>query len=335
MVAGHTPGFAKKHALVCPHSRLKSFKHMATRKDNIRMSMSWKGVMPAQTTAFDKKGSIDHKFVARHAVWMVDAGCTGIIAPGSLGEGNTLTFAEKGALWRTLVGAVGKRVPVVAAIAALSTDEAVSLAKEAADAGCQGLMVLPPYVYKGDWPEMKAHVATVMRATKLSCMLYNNPIAYGTDFKPEHIAELAREVKNFHSVKESSADVRRIMAIKELVGSRLTMCMGVDDAIVEGMSVGVEGWVAGLVNALPKESVDLYNFVRNGEMQKALRLYNWFLPLLRLDTVGKFVQLIKLCQQEVGMGNERVRAPRLALAGTERNQALAIIRHALANKPKL
>ncbi len=289
--------------------------------------------MPAITTAFDKKGGIDHKFCARHANWQVDAGCTGIVSPGSLGEGNALSLEEKVALWTTLVQAVGDRVPVVAAIAALSTAEAVTLAKAAQTAGCTGLMVLPPYVYKSDWREMKAHVVAVMKATKLSCMLYNNPIAYGTDFKPEQIAELALEVKNFHAVKESSADVRRIMAIRELSGSRLTLAMGVDDAIVEGVGVGVTCWVAGLVNAFPKESVDLFNLAREGNLEMALPLYQWFLPLLRMDTVTKFVQLIKLCQQEVGMGVERVRAPRLVLDGAEREQALATIRHALANKP--
>jgi 1-pyrroline-4-hydroxy-2-carboxylate deaminase len=297
------------------------------------MTMNWTGVMPAITTAFDRKGEIDHKFVAKHASWMVDAGCTGIVAPGSLGEGNTLSGDEKAALWSTLVKAVGGRVPVVAAIAALSTQDAVKLAKTAESVGCRGLMVLPPYVYKGDWPEMKAHVMHTVKATKLSCMLYNNPVAYGTDFLPGQIAELTREARNLHAVKESSTDVRRIMAIREVIEGRLTLCMGVDDAIVEGVNVGVTGWVAGLVNALPKESVDLFNHALRGEHAQAAKLYKWFLPLLRLDTVGKFVQLIKLCQQEVGMGNERVRLPRLVLSGAERDAALGVIRHALANRP--
>ncbi len=297
------------------------------------MTMNWQGVMPAITTAFDRKGEIDHKFVAKHAAWMVDAGCTGVVAPGSLGEGNTLSGTEKVALWKTLVGAVGHRVPVVAAIAALSTQDAVALAKTAEAAGCKGLMVLPPYVYKGDWPEMKAHVMHTFKATKLSCMLYNNPVAYGTDFLPVQVAELCREARNLHAIKESSTDVRRIMALRELIEGRLTWCMGVDDAIVEGIGVGVTGWVAGLVNALPKESVDLYNHAIAGEDAQAQKLYKWFLPLLRLDTVGKFVQLIKLCQQEVGMGNERVRLPRLPITGAEREQVLGLIRHSLANKP--
>jgi 4-hydroxy-tetrahydrodipicolinate synthase len=166
-------------------------------------------------------------------------------------------------------------------------------------------------------------------------MLYNNPIAYGVDYLPQHIAELADEHPNFAAVKESSADVRRIMAIRELISDRLALTMGVDDAIVEGISVGVVGWVAGLVNALPKESVDLFNYAINGEREKALALYEWFLPLLRLDTVGKFVQLIKLCQQEVGMGNVRVRPPRLELANGELEEARSIIRTALANRPRL
>lgn len=299
------------------------------------MTMKWQGVMPAITTGFKEDLSIDHEFVARHVNWLVDNGCTGIVTPGSLGEGNTLTFEERGALWATVVNAVGDRVPVVAAISALSTAEAVEQAKTAANKGCRGLMVLPPYVYKGDWREMKAHVAACFNATKLSCMLYNNPVAYGTDFLPENIQELANEFENFQSVKESSTDVRRVTAIKALVGDRLDLFVGVDDAIVEAIPVGAVGWVAGLVNALPKESVDLFNYAMQGEMEKALKLYHWFLPLLRLDTVPKFVQLIKLVQQEVDMGNARVRPPRFELVGAELEETLALIRESLQNRPVL
>jgi 1-pyrroline-4-hydroxy-2-carboxylate deaminase len=299
------------------------------------MTMKWQGVMPAITTCFKEDLSIDHEFVARHVNWLIDHGCAGIVTPGSLGEGNTLTFEERGALWATVVGAARDRAPVVAAISALSTAEAIEQAKTAAGKGCQGLMVLPPYVYKGDWREMKAHVAAVFKATKLSCMLYNNPIAYGTDFLPEQIRELANEFENFQSVKESSADVRRVTAIKALTHDRLDLFVGVDDAIVEAIPVGAVGWVAGLVNALPKESVDLFNYAAQGETEKALELYHWFLPLLRLDTVPKFVQLIKLAQQEVGMGNARVRPPRLELVGAELEQTTALIQAALRKRHTL
>jgi 1-pyrroline-4-hydroxy-2-carboxylate deaminase len=297
------------------------------------MEMKWAGVMPATTTAFDEQLNIDHDFVGRHAQWLVDNGCTGIVLPGSLGESATLSFDEKLALWKTVIDAVGERVPVVAAIASLSTAEAVRLAERAADAGCSGLMVLPPYVYQGDWREMKAHVEAVFRATKLSCMLYNNPVAYGTDFLPEQIKELTLEHENFEAVKESSTDVRRVTWIKELIGDRLAIFVGVDDAIVEGIAMGATGWVAGLVNALPKESVDLFNYAMNGEREKAMSIYNWFLPLLRMDTVPKFVQLIKIVQQEVGMGNARVRSPRMEVEGVELENALRIIRRALGNRP--
>jgi len=297
------------------------------------MTMKWQGVMPAITTGFNQDLSIDHGFVAKHVNWLVDHGCTGIVTPGSLGEGATLTYEEKLALWQTCVQALGDRAPVVGAISALSTAEAVELAKSAADKGCRGLMVLPPYVYKSDWREMKAHVAEVMRATNLSCMLYNNPVAYGTDFLPEQIEELAAEHENFQAVKESSTDVRRVTAIRALVGDRLALFVGVDDAIVEGIGVGAVGWIAGLADALPKESVDLFNYALKGETQKAFELYRWFLPLLRMDTVVKFVQLIKLVQQEVGMGNARVRPPRLELVGEELDQAKAVIRTALESRP--
>ncbi len=294
--------------------------------------MMWRGVMPAITTPFNEDLSIDHAFVAKHCNWLVDNGCTGIVTPGSLGESATLTIDEKRALWATVVDAVGKRVPVVAAIASLSTVEAVELSKRAADLGCSGLMVLPPYVYKGDWREMKAYVEAIFRATNLSCMLYNNPVAYGTDFLPEQIKELAAEHANFEAVKESSTDVRRVTWIQELIGDRLAIFVGVDDAIVEAIAVGAVGWIAGLVNAFPKESVDLFNYAMNGEREKALKLYHWFLPLLRMDTVPKFVQLIKLVQQEVGMGNARVRPPRLEVSGAELEEAKRVIREALKTR---
>ena len=299
------------------------------------MTMRWAGVMPAITTSFDEGLRVDHDFISRHCRWLVDHGCTGIVALGSLGEGATLSFAEKLAILETCVGAVGGRVPVVAAVSALSTKEAAELAEGAAGRGCGGLMVLPPYVYPGDWREMKAHVAAVMRATSLPCMLYNNPVAYGTDFTPEQIRELAGEVENLRAVKESSTDVRRVTAIRSLLADRLEVFVGVDDVIVEGVGAGASGWVAGLVNALPAESVALFNHARAGEAAKAFELYKWFLPLLRMDTVPKFVQLIKLVQQEAGMGNARVRPPRLELEGAQLEQALAIIRTALDSRPAI
>lgn len=299
------------------------------------MTMIWKGVMPAITTGLNEDLSIDHGFVAKHVKWLVDQGCTGIVTPGSLGEGATMTYEEKMALWQTCIQAVGERVPVIAAISALSTAEAIRLAQSAADQGCQGLMVLPPYVYKSDWREMKAYVSATMRATKLSCMLYNNPVAYGTDYLPEQIEELAAEHENFHAVKESSTDVRRVTAIRALIGHRLALFVGVDDAIVEGIAMGAVGWIAGLVNALPKESVDLFNYAMKGEAEKAFKLYQWFLPMLRMDTVPKFVQLIKLVQQEVGMGSARVRPPRLELVGAELEEARTIIQTALKHRPAI
>lgn len=297
--------------------------------------MNWNGVMPAITTCFDEKLAIDHDFMAKHCNWLLDNGCAGIVALGSLGEGATLSYVEKTDVLRNCVKELRGRAPVLASISALSTAEAVSLAKDAAHIGCAALMVLPPYVYRGDWREMKTHVAAVFRATPLACMLYNNPVAYGTDFLPEHIQELAAEHPNFESVKESSTDVRRVSAIRALLADRLEVFVGVDDAILEAVGVGASGWIAGLANALPRESVDLFNLARNCGHQKAFELYQWFLPLLRMDTVPEFVQLIKLVQAEVGMGNARVRAPRLELTGTKLEQTLAIIRNALKARPQV
>jgi 4-hydroxy-tetrahydrodipicolinate synthase len=298
-------------------------------------TMNWRGVIPAMTTQFKPDYTVDHALVAKHARWLIDNGCTGIVALGSLGESATLRFDEKVAILKTLVAALNGKAPVVAGIASLSTMEAVDLARAAADVGCSGLMVLPPYVYSSDWREMKSHVQPVIRATKLSCMLYNNPVSYKTDFLPEQIKELADENANLHAVKESSADARRVTALKAICGDRLKLFVGVDDLIVEGVRAGATGWIAGLVNAFPKESVALYNYAMRGETKKTDELYKWFLPLLRMDTVPKFVQLIKLVQQEVGWGHERVRAPRCVMAGAERKAALETLKVALKNRPKI
>jgi 1-pyrroline-4-hydroxy-2-carboxylate deaminase len=294
--------------------------------------MRWTGVMPAMTTCFDQNLRVDHAFMRRHAQWLLANGCTGIIALGSLGEAATLTTEEKDALLKNVVAAAGG-APVVAAISALSTAEAAALAKMAEQAGCAGLMVLPPYVYRGDWREMKAHVSAIFVSTPLSCMLYNNPVSYGTDFLPEQIAELAAEHQNFSAVKESSTDVRRVTAIRALVNERLRIFVGVDDAIVEGVAAGAVGWVAGLVNAFPAESVALFRAAIEGHDEEAFELYRWFLPLLRMDTVPKFIQLIKQVQQETGTGNARVRPPRLEVVGAEREEVRAAVKLALANRP--
>ena len=297
--------------------------------------MNWTGILPAITTSFAENLAVDDGFMADHCRWLLDNGCTGIVALGSLGEGATLSFDEKLQVLSTCVAAVHPRGPVVASISALSTSEAVALAKAAAELGCDGLMVLPPYVYRGDWREMKAHVAAVLQATPLSCMLYNNPIAYGTDFLPEQIRELANQHENFEAVKESSTDARRVSAIRALLDHRLEISVGVDDAVLEAIGVGATGWVAGLANALPRESVELFNRGISGESEKAFELYRWFLPLLRMDTVPDFVQRIKLVQAEVGMGNPRVRAPRLELAGEELQRTRQIIWDALESRPQL
>ena len=296
--------------------------------------MKWQGVMPAMTTAFDAEWNVDFPFLTRHARWLRANGCTGIVCLGSLGEAATLTFEEKVRVVKTVVAAVSPGIPVVAAVSALSTHEAVAIAQAAHGAGAEGLMILPPYVYQGDWRETKAHMASILKATPLPAMLYNNPVAYGTDFLPGQIAELAEEFSTLAAVKESSTDVRRVTAIRALLGDRLAIFVGVDDAIVEGIEAGAVGWIAGLVNALPKESVTLFDLASGRRTQEAFRIYRWFLPLLRMDTVPKFVQLIKQVQEEAGVGSARVRPPRMQLVDEELAEVRAQWRTAQSSRPQ-
>ena len=297
--------------------------------------MDFKGVMPAITTPFNDDLTIDHDFIARHVSWLVDHGCTGIVPLGSLGEGNTLRMDEKIEIVRTCVEALEGRVPVMPGISSLSTAGSVELAQGAAEAGCGALMVLPPYVHNGKMHETIAHFTAIFEATDLPCMLYNNPIAYGTDITPEIIAELADRHANLLAVKESSGDIRRVTAVKARMGERLAVFAGLDDMPFEAAWAGASGWIAGLVNALPAESVRLFELSVSGRREEAFELYSWFLPLLRLDTVPEFVQLIKLVQAEVGMGTETVRPPRRRLPEADREEALKLIRGCLSTRPQI
>jgi 1-pyrroline-4-hydroxy-2-carboxylate deaminase len=289
----------------------------------------WRGVFPAITTPFRDDQSIDHDALARHVAWMIDSGCGAIVPLGSLGESATLTFQEKVDILKTCCDATDGRAPVIAGIAGLATAECVSLAREAERAGCGGIMALPAYVYYSDWREARAHYSAIIGATSLSCMLYNNPIAYRTDVTALQLADLAEEHENLHAMKESSGDVRRVTAVREVLGDRLAVFAGLDDMILEAIPAGATGWIAGLVNALPEESVRLFDLAMGGQWEQATELYHWFLPLLRMDTVPKFVQLIKLVQAEVGRGTTTVRAPRLPLEGDELRDALSVIRRQL------
>jgi 4-hydroxy-tetrahydrodipicolinate synthase len=299
------------------------------------MTVDWKGVLPALTTPFDGDLEIDHDQLALQCEQMLAAGCNGVIPAGSVGEGTTLSADEKAAVFETCVGAVQGRGAVVAGIAALSTAEAVELARRAEASGCDGLMVLPPYAYSTDPHEMGAHVSAIIEATALPCMLYNNPLSYVTDFVPSTVAGLAEAHGNLVAVKESSGDVRRITELRRLLGDRVDVLVGVDDLVVEGVTAGATGWVAGLVNALPAESVALFRLAADARTEEARRLYDWFLPLLRFDTVPKLVQLIKLVQEVVGGHPGRVRPPRLPLSESERSASELTIRFALEQRPVL
>lgn len=293
----------------------------------------WIGVFPAITTPFRSDLSIDHDALTDHVRWLIDSGCVGVVALGSLGESQALTSDEKIAILATCRRALPTRVPVIAGIAGLTTPECVDLARRAAEVGCDGLMALPVYVYRGDWRETKAHYSAVIGATRLTCMLYNNPIAYGTDVTPDQLAELAERHENLHAVKESSGDVRRVTALRERMGDRVSIFAGMDDMILESIPMGAVGWIAGLVNAFPEESVQLFELARDGRFDEARELYEWFLPLLRLDTVPKFVQLIKLVQAELDRGSATVRPPRLELDEAETAPVRALVKERLANRP--
>ena len=282
----------------------------------------WNGVFPAITTPFKADEAIDLDLFGRHIAWMAGHGCNSLVTPGSLGEGGLLSLDEKRSLWTRAVEVLGDALPVVAAVGACGTREAVEIAQAA-------------QAYVGDWRETRTHFARVFAVTPLGCMLYNNPPAYGTDVLPEQLEELAAEFPNLHAVKESSGDIRRMTAIRARMGDRLAVYIGIDDMVLEGVAAGAEGWIAGLVNGFPAESVRLFELARDGRLEEAEELYRWFLPLLRLDAGPQFVHLVKLAAARAGWGNERMRLPRLPVDTAVRDRAMSIIDVSMKVRPSI
>jgi 4-hydroxy-tetrahydrodipicolinate synthase len=296
------------------------------------MKVTWRGVFPAVTTHFHDDQSLDLAATARHVEALLQAGVHGIIVLGTLGENCSLEHAEKLDVLQAVARQVRKRVPVLAGVAECSTALARRFAADAARAGADGLMVLPAMVYKSDARETLAHFRAVAAATELPILCYNNPVSYGVDITPAMFAGLADEPK-FVAIKESSDNVRRITDLKNACGDRYLLFCGVDDLVLESVLLGAVGWVAGLVNAFPRENHLLWELATAGRYDEALRVYHWFAPLLHLDTHVKLVQYIKLAMAEADLGSEMVRAPRLPLAGSEREEILAVIRQAIRTRP--
>jgi 4-hydroxy-tetrahydrodipicolinate synthase len=296
------------------------------------MNVRWRGVFPAVTTFFYQDQSLDLTGTVQHVERLIEHGVHGLILLGTVGENTALEFQEKLAVLRAVVASVGKRVPVLAGVAECSTRLACRFAEEAERIGVDGLMVLPAMVYKSDPLETIAHFRAVAAATDLPIMCYNNPIAYHVDITPTMFEDLAEDAQ-FVAIKESSENVRRITDLYNLLGDRYLLFCGVDDLILESILLGVSGWVAGLVNAFPEESLRLWQSAVEGRWDEARRLYRWFTPLLHLDTHTKLVQCIKLAMAERQLGSETVRAPRLPLSGRERAEVQAIIRTALNQRP--
>lgn len=294
----------------------------------------WSGVYTALTSKFSEDESLDLPAMEAHIGRQIASGVDGIIVLGSLGENGTLTPGEKHEVVRMAVGACAGRVPVLATVAETTTGGAVRFVRSVSALGARGFMLLPATQYAADPREAEHHLRVVAAASDLPIMLYNNPVSYRVDLTPECFARLADEPK-FVAIKESSDDVRRVTDIINAVGDRYAIFTGVDDLAMESLLLGASGWVAGLVCAFPRETVALYRLIRAGRTADAVALYRWFMPLLHLDVSTKFVQNIKLAEAMADGGNERVRAPRLPLAGDERVRAETIIARALANRPSL
>jgi 4-hydroxy-tetrahydrodipicolinate synthase len=295
---------------------------------------SWYGIFPALVTPFKADDTIDFELFGKNLQAQIEAGVTGAIVAGSLGEASTLTKEEKMELVKYTKTIVPENMPVVLCIAEQSTAVAVSIAKEAESIGANGLMVLPPMRYKADDRETVAYFRTIAQSTALPLMIYNNPVDYKIEVTLEMFEELAEE-PNIHAIKESTRDVSNVTRLFNHFGDRFRIFCGVDTLIMEEVMLGADGVVGGLVDAFPKETVAIFNLVKAGMYKEALAVYRWYLPLLELDIHPKLVQNIKLAAAKMGIGSEYVRAPRLVLQGAERERVLAVIEKAIETQPIL
>ena len=293
----------------------------------------WEGVMPAITTQFDVKGNLDLDTFKINLSHQINAGVNGIILGGTLGEASTLTNQEKQQLLAVTLGEVNGKIPVIMNIAEQATIEAIRLAQKAEYEGADGLMLLPPMRYKATDEETVTYFSTIANATKLPIMIYNNPIDYKIEVTLEMFAAL-ESYKNITAVKESTRDITNITRMINRFGDRFQILCGVDTIAMEALLMGANGWVAGLVDAFPEETVAIYSYCKQGELEKARSIFSWFLPLLELDISPQLVQNIKLCELATGMGTGHVRPPRLPLKGAELERVRSIIKTALDNRPK-
>jgi len=296
------------------------------------MSINWTGVFPALTTKFTAEDKLDLPLFEKNLNAQLDAGVNGIVLGGTLGEASVLTTDEKEELVKFAVGKCTGKVPVILNIAEGSTKDALQQAEYAKAWGAKGLMMLPPMRYKSDHRETVHWFKTVADATELPIMIYNNPVDYKNEVTLDMFAELIA-CKNIEAVKESTRDVTNVTRMKNRFGDRIKILCGVDTLAMEELCLGADGWVAGLVCAFPKETVDIFNLVKAGKIEEAAKIYRWFMPLLELDIHPKLVQYIKLAETQVGLGSENVRAPRLILEGKERADVLKIIKDGIASRP--
>ena len=299
------------------------------------MSIKWSGVMPAVTTQFTKDDALDLDLFKVNIKAQLDAGVHGIVLGGTLGEASTLTDEERRILTRETVKLVEGKVPVLMNIAEQTTKAALNLAKVAEEDGAKGLMILPPMRYKASDEEVVAYFKAIANSTTLPIMIYNNPVDYKIEVTLDMFAELLDACPNIQAVKESTRDTTNITRIKNRFGNRLAIMTGVDTLALESLLIGADGWVAGLVDAFPAETVAIYELQKAGRVKEAIKIYRWFMPLLELDIHFKLVQYIKMASVHTGIGAEYVRAPRLVLQGEERERIEKIIKDALAIRPTL
>ncbi|MBL8657624.1 MAG: dihydrodipicolinate synthase family protein [Altererythrobacter sp.] len=234
---------------------------------------------------------------------------------GSAGESAYLREDE----WRRAVElgveAVAGVVPLIVGISELTTDAAVAKAKFAEEAGADRLMVIPISYWKLDQAEIYSHFKAVASATKLPIMIYNNPATSGVDMPPALMVRMVEEIDGIDLIKESSGDIHRMHAIRELSGGTIPFYNGANHLALEALAAGAHGWCTAAPNLLGSGPAELVAHIEAGELEQARTLFYRLLPVLRFIVHGGLPTTVKAGLRLNGLEVGDPRRPLLPLSG--------------------
>ena len=285
---------------------------------------TFEGSYAVCVTPFTEDGSaVDYASLKKYINWQIANGSPGLVFLGSTGEFLSISEEERVGITETAVRTAAGRIPILMGTAAEDTREAVRLSRQAEAMGADGLMIIPPFYSTPTEDELYQHYKTISEAVSVPIMVYNNPATANVDLVPHILARLS-EIENVLYVKESTMDVTRVRDINLLCGGKLTVFGGIMG--FESFLEGAKGWVSVASNVLPRETAEIYNRVKAGDIKDAWNTYMRILPIIRFVGGIWYVGGTKALLNAMGLAVGNPRPPRLPAPSPLQEQAKALVR---------